>query len=130
MKITSNEALVTRLLAWTYLFIGTGGLAGGIFVAAGLWLQGLAGRDAFARFLVLFLVAALIFLLPALVGGFGLLFRRPWGRIVGAIVSAMLLLLFPVGTAVGIFGLWVLIGSREARDQWSSRDASPSSMVR
>ncbi len=121
---------MTRLLAWTYLFLGAGRLGGGLFLCVGLWLVGPAGRVAFDGFLVLFLVAFLIFLLPAMVGGFGLLFGRPWGRIVAAIVSGMLLFLFPVGTAVGIFGLWALFGGREARDQWSRRDASHSSTVR
>ncbi len=43
----------------------------------------------------------------ALVAGYGLLNRRPWGRIV-AIIAAVFRSKFPIGTALGIYTLWVL----------------------
>jgi zinc-ribbon domain len=44
----------------------------------------------------------------ALIAGFGLLNRRPWGRIVAIIAAILALLKFPFGTALGIYTLWVL----------------------
>jgi hypothetical protein len=60
------------------------------------------------------LVGGIIFLLifltslPAVAVGYGLLKLLPWGRILGIILSAIHLLAFPFGTALGIYGLWVL----------------------
>jgi hypothetical protein len=45
---------------------------------------------------------------PRLVAGIGLFKLRPWGRIVTLVVSVIGLFDFPVGTAIGIYGLWVL----------------------
>ena len=50
--------------------------------------------------------------LPGIFAGIGLLKLRPWGRILGIIVSAVDLLHFPFGTALGVYGLWALL-SRE-----------------
>lgn len=47
--------------------------------------------------------------LPCLVLGFGLLSVRPWGRVLGLVLSAVLLLNFPFGTAVALYGFWVLL---------------------
>jgi hypothetical protein len=44
----------------------------------------------------------------ALIAGYGLLQRRPWGRIVAIIVAILALLKIPFGTALGIYTLWVL----------------------
>ena len=33
---------------------------------------------------------------------------RPWARIVGIIVAILSLLNIPLGTIVGVYGLWVL----------------------
>lgn len=44
----------------------------------------------------------------ALVAGYGLLNRRPWGRTVAIIAAILALIKFPIGTALGIYTLWVL----------------------
>jgi hypothetical protein len=44
----------------------------------------------------------------ALVAAYGLLNRRPWGRIVAIIAAVLALIRFPIGTALGIYTLWVL----------------------
>lgn len=46
--------------------------------------------------------------LPALIAGIGLLKRKSWSRILTIIVSIFHLLSFPFGTALGVYGLWVL----------------------
>ena len=47
--------------------------------------------------------------LPGLIGGIGLLQFKPWARKLMIAVSACDLLGFPLHTALGIYGLWVLL---------------------
>ena len=63
------------------------------------------------------LVACLVLLLifggvTTLLAGIGLLKLEPWGRILAIIISAIDLLNVPIGTALGIYGLWVLLDSQ------------------
>jgi len=44
-----------------------------------------------------------------IIGGVGLFSYRPWARILVMIVSAMNCLNVPVGTAKGIYSIWVLM---------------------
>jgi hypothetical protein len=50
--------------------------------------------------------------LPGLVAGYGLLARKPWARVLAIVVSVLGLLNFPVGTAIGLYALWVLLQTR------------------
>lgn len=47
--------------------------------------------------------------LPGIVAGFGLLAYKDWARIMTIVLSAFELLSVPFGTALGIYGLWVLL---------------------
>jgi hypothetical protein len=49
---------------------------------------------------------------PSIIGGWGLLKYKSWSRILMIIVSALSLLHFPLGTALGIYGLWVLVNEQ------------------
>jgi hypothetical protein len=62
--------------------------------------------------LVLFTVAMS---LPAVIVGYGLYTLKPWARIFGIVLSVLSLLVFPLGTALGIYGLWVLLSKDGAR---------------
>jgi hypothetical protein len=64
-----------------------------------MWMAGLWPMIAFATVFTAGL---------ALVAGVGLLNRRPWGRIVAIIAAILALIKFPLGTALGIYTLWVL----------------------
>ena len=64
-----------------------------------MWMAGLWPMIAFAT-----VFAAAV----ALVAGYGLLNRRPWGRIVAIVAAILALIKFPLGTALGIYTLWVL----------------------
>jgi len=57
-------------------------------------------------------VLILILSLPGIVAGFGLLSFRPWARILTIVLSALNLLNVPIGTALGIYGLWVLLSAQ------------------
>lgn len=56
-------------------------------------------------------VAIFLFVLsiPGLIGGIGLFKYKEWARILVLIVSALKLLNFPIGTAVGVYSIWVLV---------------------
>lgn len=56
---------------------------------------------------VLFVVL-LLFSAPSVVGGIALLKHAPWSRIFMIVVSALYLFHLPVGTALGVYGLWAL----------------------
>jgi O-antigen/teichoic acid export membrane protein len=53
------------------------------------------------------LVATLCIL--GIIGGFGLFTRSNWARILVLILSAIDLLNFPIGTALGVYTIWVLV---------------------
>lgn len=46
--------------------------------------------------------------LPGLIGGFGLLRRRPWARTLVLVLGILNLVNFPFGTLVGLYTLYVL----------------------
>ncbi len=50
----------------------------------------------------------------AAVAGWGLLERAPWGRIVAIVAAILSILKFPLGTAMGIWTLIVLLGYRNS----------------
>jgi len=61
-------------------------------------------------------ILVLVLSLPGLIIGIGLVQFRPWARIAGIILSAFdLLSVPPFGTALGIYGLWVLLNSETER---------------
>jgi hypothetical protein len=45
---------------------------------------------------------------PGVVVGVGLLERRPWARVLGIVLAVLSLMHVPFGTALGVYGLWVL----------------------
>jgi len=47
--------------------------------------------------------------LPAIIGGWGLVHYRPWSRILMIVISVLHLFHIPLGTALGAYGLWVLL---------------------
>lgn len=63
-------------------------------------------------FLSLFLTA---WSLPAIIGGFGLLKRKSWARILIMILAILELFCIPIGTAIGIYTLWVLVNDETAK---------------
>jgi hypothetical protein len=78
------------------------------------------GRHAppFAFILMVFgagLLASLLFFIPALVAGYGLLKRKSWGRTAGIVAAILMALNLPTGTALAVYTLWFLLGRRGAQ---------------
>lgn len=96
------------ILAALLILMAVGGAATAIGAAApsedaaiALPILGVTGMA-----LVVFLMALA---LPGLLAGWGLLSFRPWARILTIVLSAIQLLNIPIGTVIGIYGLWVLL---------------------
>jgi hypothetical protein len=110
-----------KILGILHIILGGLGVAGALIAMA--VFGGLAGvvsmaaenQDAIVGGTVLSLIGAvimvvvLVFSLPGLIAGIGLLSFRPWARILTIILSALELPGFPIHTALGIYGLWVLL---------------------
>jgi hypothetical protein len=46
---------------------------------------------------------------PSFIAGVGLLYFKPWARVLTIILSVIHLFSVPLGTALGVYGLWVLL---------------------
>jgi hypothetical protein len=98
------------LLGWLHAAIGVAGLAVGIVILSALVVSADRESRAGATLIPLILILWAWIFVPSLAGGIGLLFRQRWARTLLVVLSVMELLLFPVGTAIGVVGLWILLG--------------------
>ena len=112
-----------KILAILHIVFSAIGLVAGIVVL--LIFGGLAGLvstsgihppdQSVLGFAILGGIGGLIFLiifalsLPGLIGGIGLLRFKPWARLLMIAISGLDLLGVPLHTALGIYGLWVLL---------------------
>lgn len=111
-----------RILGYLHIVLGALGILGAVAVLvvfggiAGI--VGLASNhdpDALVAVPVLGILGAVIAIfvlllsLPGLIAGAGLLRFRPWARMLTIVLSALNLLNVPIGTALGVYGFWVLL---------------------
>ncbi len=105
-----------HITAVAALFIAFGGL--GVFLALIILLAvvggGLLSGDEEAIWITsivgLSIAGPLLLIEPLkIVGGIALLQRRPWARILVLILSFLSLIMFPIGTAYGVYAIWVLM---------------------
>ena len=105
---------VVGLIIAALMMIGVGGAAGIISASA-------EPEEAALAVPILSIVGGLVvavvfaFSLPSVVTGIGLLYFKPWARILGIVLSAIALLGFPWVTLLGIYGLWVLFNKDTER---------------
>ncbi|MCK4647208.1 MAG: hypothetical protein KAU46_13220 [Candidatus Aminicenantes bacterium] len=102
------------LVAVLNIGFGILGVILAIFVLIGMIVANIYVEDYDARKIIPIAgTAVFLFLLitsiPEIIGGFGLLKRRPWARILILIVACLDLLWIPIGTIIGIYELWVLL---------------------
>lgn len=50
----------------------------------------------------------LLLAVPSLLAGLGLMSLKPWARLLALVVCCLALVKVPLGTALGIYGLWTL----------------------
>ena len=124
---TANDSNVQQhvtILGWLYVLLNALFLIIGAFVFVLLSTIGLSVRDVEARSVLLIVgptVGLLLGMLalPGLAAGYGLITRKPWARVLAIVVGVLGLMNFPLGTAIGLYALWVLFPAR-ARDYFTT----------
>lgn len=109
-----------KVLGWLHILLNVPIFLLGLFFFLGSVLVGgafLGGPQGFAFPLfgaIGALVLLFIFILsvPGIIVGWALITRVSWGRVLGIVVSILDLINFPVGTALGVYGLIVLFDPR------------------
>ena len=114
-----------KVLAFLYIIFGILGTMVGLGLMALLSFIGVAGAasdpDAWMALPILGFTGAalgafiLILSLPGIFAGIGLLKYHPWARILTIVLSALNLMNFPIGTIIGIYGLWVMLSDEGSR---------------
>ncbi len=109
----------------------TSGLAGMFFLRTLPYWVGFSGREFpfghgfFPGSLAVALAVKIAFsVVLAVLTGFALLTRQPWGRTLGIVAAVLTLLDFPVGTALGIYTLWVLAPAQSGVEYEAIADRS------
>lgn len=69
----------------------------------------------FTVIFIFILVFTILFSVPKIIAGYGLRTRKPWARVWAIVASAMCCLSFPIGTAIGVFGLMFLLSDEGKR---------------
>jgi len=96
----------------------------GIFLAFFLFVvlvgAGIISQDPEAMKITSIVGIAIAFFLlmtsiPEVIGGFGLMKRKPWARILVLIIACLDLLIIPIGTLIGIYELWVLLNEETVK---------------
>ena len=103
-----------ELLGVLHIVYHSMGLIGAMVVLLVIGGGGIISRNelAIAVTLAVALVISsiiLIFSIPGIIGGIGLLRMRPWARILTLIMGFLALLEIPFGTALGIYTIWALM---------------------
>ena len=102
------------ILGWLYVVGHAVFLALGAFVFLLLAGIGAASGDPQAQSILVIVGSAIGLLmvvlgLPGIAAGYGLLARKPWGRVLAIVIAILNLVNFPLGTLTGIYALWVLL---------------------
>ena len=103
-----------RILGLLYIVLGIIGFVAGVFTLFVLIAVGALTRDGTA-FSILAIIgifaAAFMFLLslPGVIGGWGLLRRAGWARLLVIVLGILQLGNVPIGTVLGVYTIWVLM---------------------
>lgn len=101
------------LLAAFVVFVIFGGIAGLVGARGD---EGAAIAAPILGIIGMLIVGLLTVLsIPGLIAGIGLLGLKPWARLLTIVLSGFELLNFPFGTALGAYGLWVLLSNEGER---------------
>jgi len=108
-----------KILAWLHIVFGLfsafiavvvlGGTVVGAEFAGSFANSAIVGLAGGFAAIFLGVMAAL-----QLLAGWGLLQRKPWARILTIVLGVISLIRFPLGTALGVYTLWVLLSKEGA----------------
>lgn len=106
--------LHVTILGWLYIVGNAIFLLIGAFVFILLAGIGVASGDSQAMAILSVVgtvvgVLLAVLAIPGLVAGYGLLARKAWGRVLAIVVGILGLINFPIGTAIGVYALLVLL---------------------
>ena len=117
-----------KILSVLFIIFGILGLLAAIVVfvvgagaAASIASQGANDQDTAAGMLAaggcMTGIAALVGILsiPNLLTGWGLMKRKSWSRVLTIIMAILALPSFPIGTAIGVYALWVMFNEETKR---------------
>jgi hypothetical protein len=108
-KILGVLYIVTALFSIMIMLI-----LNGVFTALYAMVFSEAGHDeqmvfqfiiSIIRYVQILVIA--FYAVPSLIAGVGLVLRQSWAMILALIVAALKLFSFPVGTAIGIYAIWI-----------------------
>jgi len=98
-----------RVAGWLWIVNGVVSI---LLAIVGLTVINWPGTIPSPRDTLLTSTGALCFFLPGIiaypVAGYGLLKYKSWARILAMILAILNLVLFPIGTVIGIYTLWVM----------------------
>ena len=94
-------------LAGIVALVVMGGIAG-VITASANYEDSTVGAPIVAAIGVGVAIFLLVLAAPSIIGGWGLLKFKSWSRPLMIVVSVFHLLHIPLGTALGVYGLWVL----------------------
>lgn len=108
-----------RILAILYIISGSLQILGMLFVSAFIsmiipFIMDEAGQEAqwvfvwivpFIRIIAIIII--LFFSIPSIIGGVGLLNNKGWSLTLLLVLGCFKLFSFPIGTAIGIYTIWV-----------------------
>ncbi|MFM8914419.1 MAG: hypothetical protein ACKOE6_16100 [Flammeovirgaceae bacterium] len=58
-------------------------------------------------------VSIVLFSIPSIIGGIAVLNQKPWGFTLVLVLGCFKLFSFPIGTAIGIYTIWVYAESKQ-----------------
>ena len=88
------------------------------------WIADAAGEDQqwvfsclipFIRFIAI--LVCVVIALPSLIAGWGLLNNKSWAMLLALIVGCLRLFSFPIGTAIGIYTIWVYVEDNRIKSE-------------
>ncbi|MBX2896724.1 MAG: hypothetical protein KF763_14860 [Cyclobacteriaceae bacterium] len=59
----------------------------------------------------------LILAIPAIIAGVGLLNQKSWALTLALVLGCLKLFSFPIGTAIGIYTIWIYAGNNKIKSQ-------------
>lgn len=112
--VTQATKTNIKVLGWLYIIPGFLMLLLFLGISAMLTLIGLFVADSEATPILLLVsfgmtMGSVIFCIPGIGVGFGLLRFRSWARVLGLVLGVLNLANFPLGTVVGIYALISLL---------------------
>ena len=108
-------------IGFSILGLIIGGILFTLFVLLGNFIDEPDAQMVFGIIAKVVMVVLIIFSIPGIIAGVGLMKRKEWARILTLILSVLSLVNFPFGTAVGVYSIWALV-QPEVVEQFSQHN--------